>query len=161
MKGATKDYDDMGLTAKISIHAPVKGATGDTLTTLREMEISIHAPVKGATFSCVSPLGSGIISIHAPVKGATGGSPIRRDASPDFNPRSREGSDVHANAAKARDLNFNPRSREGSDEHHDDCVHDNAISIHAPVKGATRLLAMRLKPLRISIHAPVKGATTP
>ena len=34
------------------------------------------------------------------------------------------------------------------------------ISIHAPVKGATRNgLALRMLPNTISIHAPVKGAT--
>ena len=38
---------------------------------------------------------------------------------------------------------------------------DNGISIHAPVKGATvRVQTARLD-LRISIHAPVKGATLP
>ena len=35
-----------------------------------------------------------------------------------------------------------------------------AISIHAPVKGATDILAMTIViPYIISIHAPVKGAT--
>ena len=33
------------------------------------------------------------------------------------------------------------------------------ISIHAPVKGATKSLAEALGGLIISIHAPVKGAT--
>ena len=35
------------------------------------------------------------------------------------------------------------------------------ISIHAPVKGATRFLVLALDAERISIHAPVKGATFP
>ena len=34
---------------RISIHAPVKGATIGTLSEAEEVEISIHAPVKGAT----------------------------------------------------------------------------------------------------------------
>ena len=34
------------------------------------------------------------------------------------------------------------------------------ISIHAPVKGATRIAAGRSRLFRISIHAPVKGATS-
>ena len=57
--------------------------------------------------------------------------------------------------------NFNPRTREGCD---DIAVQHGytgtEISIHAPVKGATRCRVlyngMRVK---ISIHAPVKGAT--
>ncbi len=35
-----------------------------------------------------------------------------------------------------------------------------AISIHAPVKGATRLATTTPTLVNISIHAPVKGATT-
>ena len=34
---------------QISIHAPVKGATGDGLQPDTVQRISIHAPVKGAT----------------------------------------------------------------------------------------------------------------
>ena len=56
---------------------------------------------------------------------------------------------------------FNPRSREGSDlqerryrGHHVCC-----ISIHAPVKGATLVGVGRQLEVGISIHAPVKGAT--
>ena len=37
----------------------------------------------------------------------------------------------------------------------------DGISIHAPVKGATRKTLSKALPLvSISIHAPVKGATT-
>ena len=78
--------------------------------------------------------------------------------------------------------NFNPRSREGSDQREQHHYAERAISIHAPVKGATsRLPSCRtygknfnprsregsdigqggISVLRriISIHAPVKGAT--
>ena len=56
---------------KISIHAPVKGATRRPVDPVRGRKISIHAPVKGATArqACLPPCWS--ISIHAPVKGAT------------------------------------------------------------------------------------------
>ena len=33
------------------------------------------------------------------------------------------------------------------------------VSIHAPVKGATRLIAELYMTSEVSIHAPVKGAT--
>ena len=77
----------------ISIHAPVKGATGcgpscrrtcshfnprsregsDQLQrqTAVEADISIHAPVKGATHQAYALQQAERISIHAPVKGAT------------------------------------------------------------------------------------------
>ena len=55
----------------ISIHAPVKGATGIGFAFGFDFEISIHAPVKGATVVTPSLRVMQPISIHAPVKGAT------------------------------------------------------------------------------------------
>ena len=57
----------------------------------------------------------GGISIHAPVKGATRSRTRIRLRLPDFNPRSREGSDPTAIGISTKDFDFNPRSREGSD----------------------------------------------
>ena len=56
---------------------------------------------------------------------------------------------------------FNPRTRKGCDQEVEEQHFFLAwISIHAPVKGATRnrFYAVQL-PRIISIHAPVKGAT--
>ena len=56
-----------------------------------------------------------------------------------FNPRSREGSDHRKRHRRRCILYFNPRSREGSDlwlNPEQPTTPD--ISIHAPVKGATR-----------------------
>ena len=77
----------------------------------------------------------------------------------DFNPRSREGSDlcmicsvclmyisIHAPAKGATVLYLH-----GLD--------NNSISIHAPAKGATSLGLKISVPILISIHAPAKGAT--
>ena len=55
---------------------------------------------------------------------------------------------------------FNPRSREGSDI----CNSNNLlcklyISIHAPAKGATEDRVIKYSKDGISIHAPAKGAT--
>ena len=56
----------------------------------------------------------------------------------DFNPRSREGSDLFVFRALAARWDFNPRSREGSDLMAAvDGLQGGVISIHAPVKGAT------------------------
>ena len=55
------------------------------------------------------------ISIHAPAKGATVPDPYDRYKVPNFNPRSREGSDKISIFAAYGVNNFNPRSREGSD----------------------------------------------
>ena len=60
----------------------------------RSSNISIHAPVKGATYILQCGYDDDDISIHAPVKGATCSpwSPSR--VRWNFNPRSREGSDI-------------------------------------------------------------------
>ena len=122
----------------ISIHAPVKGATIYLTKALSMLEISIHAPVKGATKNNNFYFEHVTISIHAPVKGATSlGSRLGR-AGCNFNPRSREGSDVFVAA----------------------CIcASQVISIHAPVKGATGIARPGGRVAIISIHAPVKGAT--
>ena len=39
-------------TGTISIHAPAKGATGNSEKQVFDEEISIHAPAKGATVIC-------------------------------------------------------------------------------------------------------------
>ena len=55
--------------------------------------ISIHAPTKGATETTLSTLRLSVISIHAPTKGATRYRPVSRECQCNFNPRSHEGSD--------------------------------------------------------------------
>ncbi len=76
---------------------------------------------------------------------------------------------------------FNPRPREGGDKDTGEMYYVEPVSIHAPVKGATRLLLAGIGSFRsfnprpreggdilrpriimfakVSIHAPVKGAT--
>jgi len=72
VKGATVGPSGIGDPEDISIHAPVKGATGISLEPLVIAKISIHAPVKGATYQRAVYHARRGISIHAPVKGATG-----------------------------------------------------------------------------------------
>ena len=55
---------------------------------------------------------------------------------------------------------FNPRSHERSDWIHRTCSSSiNAISIHAPTRGATARHGFIHRIYRISIHAPTRGAT--
>ena len=122
------------------------------------------------------------ISIHAPAKGATAAAETTLLNPFNFNPRSREGSDLHPLPANKGIVYFNPRSREGSDSEADytqnedyvfqstlprrerharsliPCLH-HLISIHAPAKGATGQQRLSAPETCISIHAPAKGAT--
>ena len=61
-----------------------------------------------------------------------------------FNPRSREGSDLARRIGDILSLNFNPRSREGSDADRVIGYRSNGISILAPARGATAILAKSL-----------------
>ena len=56
-------------------------------------------------------------------------------------------------------LCFNPRTREGCDLFWLNTLRNDAVSIHAPVKGATLFVSCYLLFFFVSIHAPVKGAT--
>ena len=58
-----------------------------------------------------------------------------------------------------RHLHFNPRSHERIDGVSVDDMDVSVISIHAPTRGATILIAICLIEEGISIHAPTRGAT--
>ena len=100
-----------------------------------------------------------MISIHAPAKGATGViSEWSRDNQFQSTLPRRERRYTRFTQDKAVD-DFNPRSREGSDillYCKEVCLW---ISIHAPAKGATAYLEQYTDFAVISIHAPAKGAT--
>ena len=56
-------------------------------------------------------------------------------------------------------LGFNPRAREGRDQYLGTNPDTLAVSIHAPVRGATGHAYGFRVALFVSIHAPVRGAT--
>ena len=93
MKGATLDCVLSSLLDLISIHAPVKGATGKPLD---------RVPVS-QNFNPRSR------------EGSDRAGPLIYVAVRDFNPRSREGSDLRIEVPGYHINDFNPRSREGSD----------------------------------------------
>ena len=101
------------------------------------IEFQSTLPRRERPLACVCLWRREGISIHAPAKGATETSGKGKGRSQDFNPRSREGSDLLPHPASM----------------------SSAISIHAPAKGATAKALMKQEPNAISIHAPAKGAT--
>jgi len=125
---------------------------------LRRMEISIHVPAKGTTRLPDNGYIARRISIHVPAKGTTTMWWSIRSGL-DFNPRTREGYDLHTIPRLPPGRNFNPRTREGYDQ--GDCVNDldYFISIHVPAKGTTQGVDRFLVGLGISIHVPAKGTT--
>ena len=100
------------------------------------------------------------ISIHAPVRGATGQEKRTCKDYNNFNPRTHEGCDQPFSNGSQKFADFNPLTREGCDVFLADDYFDKvAISIHAPVKGATVTLVKKRKETKISIHALTRSAT--
>ena len=54
---------------------------------------------------------------------------------------------------------FNPHSRKGSDREDKAAVQKQAISIHTPAKGVTKIDGYAFDGMDISIHTPAKGVT--
>ena len=115
---------------------------------------------------------------------AGGDSRLRASGRPmyGFNPRPRAGGDLRPSHRRPRARCFNPRPRAGGDQlQRAHAVELDAVSIHAPVLGATALQARSSRPTKsfnprpraggdgrgdaagrpdgVSIHAPVLGAT--
>ena len=76
-----------------------------------------------------------------------------------FNPRSYKRSDSKRRWEKNIFYYFNPRSYKRSDRVRSPIFCKLCISIHAPTRGATIALQLKIIILTISIHAPTRGAT--
>ena len=109
-----------------------------------ESSVSIHAPARGATTSQRIDPGRDRVSIHAPARGAT--VRCRQLGQLDsFNPRARAGRDAR-HGTVMRPSCFNPRARAGRDGHMAQSVMTEAVSIHAPARGATPSCVGRARP---------------
>ena len=127
---------------KVSIHAPVWGATSALsrspssglfqsthpcgvrlvhIARAKRANVSIHAPVWGATCKFIDKHFHIVVSIHAPVWGAT-----------------------QATIKRNKKISFNPRTRVGCDSEKENLMNDSKVSIHAPVWGATLFRACLL-----------------
>jgi len=167
---------------KVSIHAPVWGATRDCTYYAQAFNVSIHAPVWGATAANKPKLPRPDVSIHAPVWGATCAEFDHADAFPFqstrpygarrtrtgaaaglscFNPRARMGRDPPTTRPGRTGPRFNPRARMGRD-----LASGPADPIACGFNPRARMgrddATDRLDILVVvSIHAPVWGATRP
>ncbi len=162
--GRPKPIRDTNRLYQVSIHAPARGATDRPDGNRARPLVSIHAPARGATRrSFIGPL-ERPVSIHAPARGATplevsrifvilfqstpprGGrrSPAAMSlwTKRSFNPRPRAGGDAFARSLPSGTCGFNPRPRAGGDMHHDAQHHPRSVSIHAPARGATKVLSL-------------------
>ena len=160
-RGATRMLQERRCSGlRVSIHAPGRGATTlwcrraswprcfnsrtregcDPVGAARRPRVrgvSIHAPGRGATLALEAVVGVDDVSIHAPGRGATRGLVGGRRVACCFNSRTREGCDVVRPTKPCYLLGFNSRTREGCDSHANSTLLSDAVSIHAPGRGAT------------------------
>ncbi len=164
----------------ISIHAPTRGATLRRVIT-DPQQINFNPRSHAGSDLYFKLQRKCIISIHAPTRGATW-SMCTSMIHYDFNPRSHAGSDLLGRLLALSKFYFNPRSHAGSDpgpvarcapglifqstlprgerpELGINSQTTDAISIHAPTRGATLFGKINGQFWWISIHAPTRGAT--
>ena len=113
-RGATFTRYIYPLKSCISIHAPARGATVIVVLFVYVCNISIHAPARGATQFSHLFCRALQISIHAPARGAT----IGKDqnlSEKKFQSTLPRGERREGQLYFIGIYNFNPRSREGSD----------------------------------------------
>ena len=122
----------------ISIRAPARGATSCKRVSHADRHISIRAPARGATESFDKVMAHNKFQSALPRGERPFAASFIALFIADFNPRSREGSDLWYDVHRPGERHFNPRSREGSDLDPAVWLAGEIISIRAPARGATR-----------------------
>ena len=165
----------------VSIHAPARGATPDTLRPAKAEAFQSTRP-RGARlqpldfrrvrseFQSTRPRGARRnrfrfscfalhVSIHAPARGATHhpGSSCSIAWFQSTRPRGARRRSCRRNQ---RERCFNPRAREGRDAPAQKRRRIFDVSIHAPARGATIPDEPAAALAGVSIHAPARGATS-
>ena len=69
--GCDQQEEQVQAQIKVSIHAPIQGATLHLSVVAHHLCVSIHAPIQGATRYATHVLNPLTVSIHAPIQGAT------------------------------------------------------------------------------------------
>ncbi len=182
-RGATHRALDERSDRRVSIHAPARGATmrlhgiaaiiecfnprprarGDAgnLPANRSREcVSIHAPARGATDARAIDLIAIDVSIHAPARGATTMRSAQRSQSAQFQSTPPRGGRQHRVPIVIRQMFQSTPPRGGRRAAIADAGRSNAVSIHAPARGAT----VSVTSLRHAVSSfnprPRAGATT-
>ncbi len=172
--GEVSEYREGRSAVQVSIRAPVREASKAVKVLTSRYAVSIRAPVREARWIRGYNHFHGSVSIRAPVREASRIS---------FRSAPRAGGDTAQGAAVLMTCRFDPRPRAGGDATPTYLVRIHAVSIRAPVRGATggsqrgtdTCVKFRSAPpcggatafaewiwakLPVSIRAPVRGATT-
>ncbi len=112
-----------------------------SLLELKEFRVSIHAPTRGATFRFFHKIIWRFVSIHAPTRGATQQTIRINRLSKEFQSTHPHGVRPNPHELLKFQIGFNPRTHTGCDVPF--CAYGRSanVSIHAPTRGATSLVA--------------------
>ena len=160
-RGATVGAGFAPGVADVSTHAPTRGATIDRYRLIRLADVSTHAPTRGATVDDHAGMVlSRRVSTHAPTRGATVLPAPFGPAISVFQPTRPRG----ARPASSRDTwsvwTFQPTRPRGARRHAVAVRRRvDAVSTHAPTRGATDVGRHHDDLGRVSTHAPTRGAT--
>ncbi len=146
------------LDGMVSIRAPARGATpsfslvsaGGWFQSARPRgarRMPTHSSHHCGVFQSARPRGARRLNLTPPEtkkmfqsarpRGARRGTRSGRCRAGRFNPRAREGRDVHKSAKSHNKTSFNPRAREGRDNSGGGDRQQQRVSIRAPATGAT------------------------
>ena len=147
--------------AIVSIHAPTRGATVVDGVSGVDISVSIHAPTRGATFSfCPIEQSSGFQSTHP--HGVRRYYTFGIGKMHWFQSTHPHGVRRHEPQSMGlRVTRFQSTHPHGVRHQHMRMIPVQAVSIHAPTRGATRLDHLINPSYAVSIHAPTRGATFP
>ena len=151
-------FDASGL--DVSIHAPTRGATYIDKTHVVKYLVSIHAPTRGGDLSCVHLTGLPYMFQSTPPHEGRLDAIIGALIQTEFQSTPpHEGRLVYLLYFLILPRFQSTPPREGRHcQPATPCYH-RSVSIHAPTRGATRIMSKKNIFLPVSIHAPTRGAT--
>ena len=131
---------------RVSIHAPMKGAPPPKRTSTRSARSFNPRTHEGCDVRMVRMLTRTVRSFNPRThEGCDRSAAYATSSGWCFNPRTHEGCDWSDNLLDATWTSFNPRTHEGCDGcHRPGGCRNLQVSIHAPMKGATRAAESRV-----------------
>jgi len=114
-EGRDEQLHELRAAARVSIHAPTRGATRTRQLTFFDLYVSIHAPTRGATLRAAQGRVLGVGFNPRAHEGRDRPVLCNRYRQICFNPRAHEGRDGGGGNENGIDKGFNPRAHEGRD----------------------------------------------
>ena len=130
---------------RVSIHAPARGATEVSRTSMSLRTGFNSRARKGRDNTAIGSKRALVVSIHAPARGATTCFQSDPTRFAGFNSRARKGRDRDGVFTVPAQEGFNSRARKGRDSRLTLNARLPDVSIHAPARGATSADGIRLR----------------